>query len=85
MSRKFIEPLVFDSAFVKPQANLPASAACPDSVIDLETRLNLFIRTALRKSRSGDYPSDICMQLLDRAWKAQKTLWRLRRQNLSAQ
>jgi hypothetical protein len=87
MSRRLTDFLVLGPVSLNSRANLldsPGSTSVT-SVIDLEARLNAFIRSALRKSRSGDYPSDVCMELLDKAWRAQKTVWRLRQQNNSEQ
>jgi hypothetical protein len=79
MSRRTIDFPAFGPVFLDARSHL-LDAPESNSVIDLETRLNAFIRSALRKSRSGDYPSDVCMELLDKAWRAQKTVWRLRQQ-----
>lgn len=54
----------------------------PSTVVDLESELSAFVRWALRKSRSGEYSTDKSMKLLEKAWKAQKALWRLRKQEL---
>ena len=47
-------------------------------VSDRELRLQAFIQKAHQMSRSGKYPSVMALQLLDRAWEAQKLLWSLR-------
>ncbi|UBF29039.1 hypothetical protein K9N68_15070 [Kovacikia minuta CCNUW1] len=78
MSRQPANDLVFNPALAESKTNILVPASSPVPKIDLETRLNQFIQTALKKSRSRDYCPYTSMKLLDKAWKAQKTLWRLR-------
>lgn len=47
-------------------------------ISDRELRLQAFIQSAHEMSRSGQYPPELTLSLLDRAWKAQKLLWELR-------
>jgi hypothetical protein len=67
---------------------VPATALsrCPNhhsdstSVINLEERLTQFVDAALKASYSQKYSPQSRMELLERAWKAQKLLWQLRAQ-----
>jgi len=54
---------------------------CPN-ITNQELRLSEFIKFTLQQARIGRYPSNIAMQLLDRAWEAQKLLWQLRNQRI---
>jgi hypothetical protein len=47
---------------------------------DLQIRLSRFIQYCLKQSCSTDCSTDEALQLLDKAWKAQKLLWQIRRQ-----
>ena len=60
--------------------NLQAMTSNPNTVVDLESELSAYVRWALRKTSSGEYSSDKSMRLLEKAWKAQKALWQLRKQ-----
>lgn len=51
------------------------------SVSNLETRLTVFIRWALRQSYFCK--ADEAMNLLDEAWSAQKLVWQLRNDTIS--
>ena len=51
------------------------------SVIDLEEGLTQFVRWSLKTSVSQHYSPHTSMELLERAWKAQKLLWKLRVQS----
>lgn len=43
-----------------------------------ELYLKAFVKSALQQSQAGKYSIDQNLHLLDRAWEAQKLLWRLR-------
>jgi hypothetical protein len=66
------------------QIDLAATTSGSNTVISLESELSAYIRWALRKSNSGEYSTHKAMKLLEKAWKAQKALWRLRKQELYA-
>jgi hypothetical protein len=50
----------------------------PPYTTDSEIHLDAFIDWALRESRSPQYSPQAALELLDRAWDAQKLLWQLR-------
>ncbi len=54
----------------------------PSSVVDFELRLSRFVSWVLQKSCSGQYPPQEALKMLDRAWQAQKMLWRLRQEKV---
>lgn len=54
------------------------------AVVDLEVRLGAFVQWVLKKSCSGKYAPDASLKMMDRAWRAQKMLWRLRQQQVFA-
>jgi hypothetical protein len=53
------------------------------SVINLEEKLTQFVNASLQASYSPKYSLQSRMELLERAWKAQKLLWQLRVQKAS--
>lgn len=54
------------------------SCSCLLDTPEQELRLSAFIRFTLQQACINKYSSDAVMQLLDRAWEAQKLLWKLR-------
>lgn len=52
---------------------------------DIETYLKTYICSALEQSYSKECSPTQAMELLDRAWKSQKLLWQLRREEASGQ
>ena len=60
-----------------PLAPGSASRVCSLTVPDQEIRLSAFIRYSLQKTRTNQVSTDIALQLLNRAWEAQKLLWEL--------
>jgi hypothetical protein len=61
-----------------PVAPNSVARICPLNRADQEIRLRAFVQFTLRQTRTNCYSPDRAMQLLDRAWEAQKLLWRLR-------
>ncbi|XGV97567.1 MAG: hypothetical protein ACAF41_01170 [Leptolyngbya sp. BL-A-14] len=56
-------------SFVAPASSFNVSAQ--------EIRLRAFIRFSLQKARTSEVSTDLALQLMDRAWEAQKLLWQL--------
>ncbi|WP_421655458.1 hypothetical protein [Leptothermofonsia sp. ETS-13] len=81
MSYPSIKFLVSELAPSNLSTAVPLPYSQSSSVIDLETKLNEFVQSALQKSCSGQYSIETSLGILDKAWKAQKFLWQLR-QNL---
>lgn len=50
---------------------------CSLNVPDQEIRLRAFIRYSLQKTCTNQVSTDTALQLLHRAWEAQKLLWQL--------
>lgn len=59
---------------------VPYQTIVPIARQEIETSLKEFIQSALQQSCSGDCSHQEAMALLDRAWKSQKLLWQMRRE-----
>ncbi len=81
MSQPTIETPIHDLFPSTLSAAFSSSAYQSASVIDLESKLEEFVQGTLQRSRSGHYSLETALEMLDKAWKAQKALWHLRQVN----